>query len=1033
MKIKNILLEKSILVIIMTCLSFSSAQVNASIFKSIKKTSNGIVNEAGDVVDDAIDEGGELANDAEKTANNKARKTISQANNITRNLNKVVMNSAGDLLDSAGNIINEADLRDYANSLLDIDPLTGIASIKRPFESSMMFNVALRNGAWKSISDAIKQETVFIGLNSGASLLQIRDQLANFDSQVQTAFAGSSEFILDTAASAQLGKGLNLIRGAFAQCAGSVNKIDDCFEDFINQFISFYRYIRHYIAKVTELKSYSKGEKFDALIEKISAIERKSVKYFLPILENSTDNLNFSTASRSFSQSTSVQSGFEAYSSIADIRNSLEVSNYSYHNDPQRACSRVSLPIICDSFEDLNNVAINRFNYKESGISGSEAAHRKRVFNAIAIKSFGSGYTDTKSGNSSTKDKKDVIHYLRSELYKDINWSQIQDQRIPYIVKNELLGGAGGAFIATETDSIILLNEELFTDDTSLDEGFGSDDIFYARKVALEELGHWLNWRRCQFRDDMNNCASEGDTFGDSGAKFATASFIEYVNFTDFVNQLQEVSEGLWSQPTQLTLSSGQTATYEGNPSLTDIQTALDKQDAKIRFRMRTQIGTPSSALNIGDLGSSGIIEINYTPPKRIKASSLDDMNRYDYEDPDRTLFLGKIDIVFALENYIGASTGLLTDALFLPKLYGEVGLKSSIGISIPLLKERLSSNNLKHLNREYRDTNIGLSYSVSPYVFSYLSLISVGTNTKASLDLTSAVWWGISTAWPAKSNTVPFSITMAGITVGSTGIGCIKGTAVLTSMGVPISTQLKCALGAQLASGVLVSGTGALASLSNNNVSFDHSSGWVNGVRVKFSDSTTGLAVETRFEALFSDWRMGVDQLTSFGQRTKNIFSKDKNGNSNELSSLKQGSQNLVDQNSTQNTVSNGNMKNLSSTRIPDNSLTFANDELILFAGESITTQNRRLIMQKDGNLVLYKVNNGTLGRSLWATNTKGSHYKVRFQGDGNLVIYHENGNAIWATGTNPQGNTLELQEDGDLIIYSHTGSALWSTQTYE
>lgn len=1021
MSFKNTFLEKSILVILITSFAFSSVSAEAGIFKSIKKTGNGYVNDAGDVIDDAIDESDDIVNDvggalsdAANTSNNTIRTSASQAKAITQNLSNVAINSTGDLIDSAGNVINEVDLKNYATSLLNIDPVTGLASIKTPFESSMMFNVALRNGAWKSVSDAIKQETVFIGLNSGASLLQIRNQLANFDDQVQIAFAGSSEFILDIEAANELGKGLKLVRGAFSQCAGSVRNIDDCFDDFINQFIQFYQYIRYYILKVTELKRYTKGEKFNEIANRIRAIERKSVKYFLPILENSTDALNFSRSNGSFSPSTSVQSGFEQFSSIEDIRLSLEATDYSYHNDPQRACNRVSLPIICDDFSDLSNVAINRFDYQEAGLSQSDAVNRKRIFNAVAVKAFGSGYKDTQTSERSIDGQMDVMHFLRSELFDKINWSQTQDQRIPYIVKDELLGGAGGAFIATDTDSIILLNEELFSDDTGLEEGFSSDDVFYARKVALEELGHWLNWRRCQYSDDMNNCASKGDTFGDSGAKFATASFINFENSADFINQLQEVSEGLWSQPIQLTLANGSTATYEGNPSLTDIQTALSEIKAKIRFRMRIQLGTPESTLETAKIGSSGIIEVNYTPPKRTtsKKAKLGDLTKYGYPDPDQKLFLGNIGIVFALENFAGATSEELTDALHLPAIAGELGVKSSIGISIPMLNNKFYANNLPHINKKYRDDNIKLSYSVSPYVFSLISIFNGGTTLKTTLDLTSSIWWGIGTEWPAKSKTVPFSITMAGITIGSTGVGCAKGVSMLTAAGAPISMQLKCALGAQLASAVLVSGTGALVSLTDKNVSIDQSSGWVNGVRIKFKIPSAGFAVETRFEALFSNWRTGSESIKTFGKSAINAFAFD----DPKRSSKKANSGESDDK----------------SVAEPESKLTFSKGEFTLTAGESISNHNRHLVLQQDGNLKLYEYNKGSIGRELWGTGPQaGEGYRVQFQDDGNLVIYNNDNIATWDTGTHPQGSTLVLQEDGNLVIYSSDETALWSTQT--
>lgn len=113
-------------------------------------------------------------------------------------------------------------------------------------------------------------------------------------------------------------------------------------------------------------------------------------------------------------------------------------------------------------------------------------------------------------------------------------------------------------------------------------------------------------------------------------------------------------------------------------------------------------------------------------------------------------------------------------------------------------------------------------------------------------------------------------------------------------------------------------------------------------------------------------------------------------------------------------------------------NSLSYGTGGLILQAGESVTTLDRRLVMQDDGNLVLYKYGNGTLGAALWASGTNsGSGYKAIFQNDGNLVVYDASGSAKWASGTNPSGSKLALQGDGNLVIYSSSGGALWATST--
>ena len=80
------------------------------------------------------------------------------------------------------------------------------------------------------------------------------------------------------------------------------------------------------------------------------------------------------------------------------------------------------------------------------------------------------------------------------------------------------------------------------------------------------------------------------------------------------------------------------------------------------------------------------------------------------------------------------------------------------------------------------------------------------------------------------------------------------------------------------------------------------------------------------------------------------------------------------------------------------------------------------RLIMQGDGNLVLYKG-----PTALWSTGTNGSQgaYAV-MQGDGNLVVY-AGGVAKWNSHTNGfNGAYLSLQDDSNLVIYQG-GSAIW------
>lgn len=84
------------------------------------------------------------------------------------------------------------------------------------------------------------------------------------------------------------------------------------------------------------------------------------------------------------------------------------------------------------------------------------------------------------------------------------------------------------------------------------------------------------------------------------------------------------------------------------------------------------------------------------------------------------------------------------------------------------------------------------------------------------------------------------------------------------------------------------------------------------------------------------------------------------------------------------------------------------------------------RLVLQGDGNLVLYSPN-----RATWSTRTNGTDAnRLIMQGDGNMVLYR-NGKPVWSTGTNGFSNAgLNVQNDGNMVMYKN-GKAVWSTGT--
>jgi hypothetical protein len=88
-------------------------------------------------------------------------------------------------------------------------------------------------------------------------------------------------------------------------------------------------------------------------------------------------------------------------------------------------------------------------------------------------------------------------------------------------------------------------------------------------------------------------------------------------------------------------------------------------------------------------------------------------------------------------------------------------------------------------------------------------------------------------------------------------------------------------------------------------------------------------------------------------------------------------------------------------------------------------------LTLLNDGNLAIYSgaIKTGTL---LWRTSLTGKTCEkdgchLSFQGDGNLVIYGDQG-ALWATGTNPSGSKLLFNPIVPYLqVYNATNDVIW------
>jgi hypothetical protein len=92
----------------------------------------------------------------------------------------------------------------------------------------------------------------------------------------------------------------------------------------------------------------------------------------------------------------------------------------------------------------------------------------------------------------------------------------------------------------------------------------------------------------------------------------------------------------------------------------------------------------------------------------------------------------------------------------------------------------------------------------------------------------------------------------------------------------------------------------------------------------------------------------------------------------------------------------------------------------------------SHRLVMQADGNLVLYRILATGGLTATWSTGTTGANNRVVMQSDGNLVVYNASNQALWQSHTFVAKTVWDVafavQDDGNLAIYKSTGDAAWT-----
>jgi len=84
-------------------------------------------------------------------------------------------------------------------------------------------------------------------------------------------------------------------------------------------------------------------------------------------------------------------------------------------------------------------------------------------------------------------------------------------------------------------------------------------------------------------------------------------------------------------------------------------------------------------------------------------------------------------------------------------------------------------------------------------------------------------------------------------------------------------------------------------------------------------------------------------------------------------------------------------------------------------------------VLNSRNGNNILLK----NLTTTIWSTRTNvyDGFYFVRFQYDGNLVVWDDALSEVWSANCGGQGGkTLKLEDDGSLVIYDAADKAIWS-----
>ncbi|MDH6706350.1 hypothetical protein P3T27_003073 [Kitasatospora sp. MAA19] len=91
--------------------------------------------------------------------------------------------------------------------------------------------------------------------------------------------------------------------------------------------------------------------------------------------------------------------------------------------------------------------------------------------------------------------------------------------------------------------------------------------------------------------------------------------------------------------------------------------------------------------------------------------------------------------------------------------------------------------------------------------------------------------------------------------------------------------------------------------------------------------------------------------------------------------------------------------------------------DDEPLYAGWHVDSYTTRLIMQADGDLVIYQDFNTASPKVPFRSGTTNCGYKTVMQSDGNLVVYSASGGVCWALGTDGHPHAKLVVNDSGAV----------------